>query len=150
MNRLTSDREYPYAKSIQVLARKDWVDDPEKEPLGKPGYKLPLCAVICFLPLGLFALLHFMRALSAFGKLFTKIVFNQLRPREDNRNLRAVVNWLKPRIKSKSLIICSESGNTRSQCKNQRHMNYIGSLAIFIGLIMWIIIFYLIRMRLPD
>jgi len=93
-------REYPYAKSIRVLARKDWLEDPDEEPPRKPSYKMPIAAVICCFPIGLFALLHFMRALSAF-----------------------------------------ESGNTRSQCKNARYMNYIGILAIFLGSIAWILIF---------
>ena len=59
-------REYPYAKSVQVLARKDWVDDPDVKPIRKPSPKLTIASLLFCLPLGLFVLLHFMRALSAY------------------------------------------------------------------------------------
>ena len=65
-------RQYPYAESVLVLANKDTLfkvetSEETKEPT-KPGYKLVILAIICFLPLGLFSLIHYMRALSAFGK----------------------------------------------------------------------------------
>jgi len=63
-------RDYPYAKSVMVLAKKDHLlkTEPDEDRVyKKPNYKMTLCAIILFFPLGLFALIHYMRALSAYG-----------------------------------------------------------------------------------
>ena len=59
-------REYPYAKSIKVLTRKGRVKNPDEELLKKPNPLIPVNALLCCLPIGLFSLLHYMRALSAY------------------------------------------------------------------------------------
>ncbi|CAG5109967.1 Oidioi.mRNA.OKI2018_I69.chr2.g4431.t1.cds [Oikopleura dioica] len=61
-------KEYPYAKAIQVLVRKDRLHvHEEPKEMKKPKWRLQLCALLCCPFLGLLAILHNFRATNAFN-----------------------------------------------------------------------------------
>ncbi|CBY06909.1 unnamed protein product [Oikopleura dioica] len=61
-------KEYPYAKAIQVLMRKDHLNiSEEPKEMIKPRWRLQIIAFICCPALGMLAVLHNFRATSAFN-----------------------------------------------------------------------------------